>query len=232
MKGGLIMKIKFVFLVAIVLILTSCSVNKNPLSENHLSGNIDTDGSLTSEEVTYNFMSADWPNYEDIEELVEAGNIILLGKVTGISYQVLDDQTAQPPSEKTEEWNRSLNTIYDVDVITSYKGDIPETTKIRMLGGEEGIRVEEQLAALGEDAEKGITIMNDMPQIKTDETYLFVLYQYKDTMPTLVNIEQGLYELHNTFEKETNSLFTPKNIISYFGEGKWNELQEKGMIPK
>ena len=53
----------------------------------------------------------DWPIYKDVTELTEAANVILLGKVTDISFQVLDDRTARPPSEETEEWNRSLNTI-------------------------------------------------------------------------------------------------------------------------
>ena len=190
----------------------------------------DMNGSSVTYEVKYNTMSADWPIYKDVKELVEAANVILLGKVTDISFQVLDDRTAQPPSEETEEWNRSLNTIYDVDVITLYKGDSLENVKIRMLGRQQNVRVEEQLAALGEDAEKRIPIMEGMPEIKIGETYLFVLYQYKDTMPTLVNVEQGVYELHDPLAKDKYSFISPKDIISYFGEDKWKMFQEKGVV--
>jgi hypothetical protein len=230
MKGGMIMKIKLALLAAAVLVLASCSASQNPSSENSSVVDADMNGSSVAYEVDYNTMSADWPIYKDVTELTEAANVILLGKVTDISFQVLDDRTARPPSEETEEWNRSLNTIYDVDVITSYKGDSLENIKVRMLGGQKGVRVEEQLAALGEDAENGIPIMEGMPEIKIGETYLFVLYQYKDTMPTLVNVGQGVYELHDPLAKDQYSFVSPKDIISYFGKDKWEEFKEKGMV--
>ena len=229
-KIGMIMKIKLALLAAAVLVLASCSASQNPSSENSSVVDADMNGSSVAYEVDYNTMSADWPIYKDVTELTEAANVILLGKVTGISFQVLDDRTAQPPSEETEEWNRSLNTIYDVDVITSYKGDSLKNIKVRMLGGQKGVYVEEQLSALGEDAKNGIPIMEGMPEIKIGETYLFVLYQYKDTMPTLVNVGQGVYELHDPLAKDQYSFVSPKDIISYFGKDKWDEFQEKGMV--
>jgi hypothetical protein len=230
MKGGMIMKIKLALLAAAVLVLASCSARQNPSSENSPVVDTDMNSSSVAYEVDYNTMSADWPIYKDVTELTEAANVILLGKVTGISFQVLDDRTAQHPSEETEEWNRSLNNIYDVDVITSYKGDSLKNIKVRMLGGQKGVYVEEQLSALGEDAKNGIPIMEGMPEIKIGETYLFVLYQYKDTMPTLVNVGQGVYELHDPLAKDQYSFVSPKDIISYFGKDKWEEFKEKGMV--
>lgn len=224
------MKIKLVLLVVAVLILASCSSGQNPSNENPLVADTDMNGSSVAHEVDYNTMSADWPIYKDVTELTEAADAILLGKVTGISFQVLDDRTAQPPSDETEEWSRSLNTIYDIDVITSYKGDSLKNIKVRMLGGQKAVFVEEQLAALGEDAEKGIPILEGMPEIKIGETYLFVLYQYKDTMPTLVNVGQGAYEIHDPLAKDQYSFVSPKDIISYFGQDKWDEFKEKGMV--
>lgn len=224
------MKIKLVLLVVAVLILASCSAGQNPSNKNALVADTGMNGSSLAYEVDYNTMSADWPIYKDVTELTEAADAILLGKVTGISFQVLDDRTARPPSDETEEWNRSLNTIYDIDVITSYKGDSLKNIKVRMLGGQKAVFVEEQLAALGEDAENGIPILEGMPEIKIGETYLFVLYQYKDTMPTLVNVGQGAYEIHDPLAKDQYSFVSPKDIISYFGQDKWDEFKEKGMV--
>ena len=219
------MKIKLALLAAAVLVLASCSASQNPSSENSSVVDVDMNGSSVAYEVDYNTMSADWPIYKDVTELTEAANVILLGKVTDISFQVLDDRTTRPPSEETEEWNRSLNTIYDVDVITSYKGDSLENIKVRMLGGQKGVRVEEQLSALGEDAENGIPIMEGMPEIKIGETYLFVLYQYKDTMPTLVNVGQGVYELHDPLAKTNIPLFHLKTL--YLISAKTNGMSFK-----
>ena len=104
----MIMKIKLALLAAAVLVLASCSARQNPSSENSPVVDTDMNSSSVAYEVDYNTMSADWPIYKDVTELTEAANVILLGKVTGISFQVLDDRTAQPPSEETEEENRSL----------------------------------------------------------------------------------------------------------------------------
>ena len=38
------------------------------------------------EEIHYNLMSADWPVYNDVKELTNAGNVIVLGKLTDISF--------------------------------------------------------------------------------------------------------------------------------------------------
>ncbi|TAH64975.1 MAG: hypothetical protein EWM47_11705 [Anaerolineaceae bacterium] len=221
------MKIKLILFITLVLVLSSCSVYKNPISEDHSLVDNDTDDNLIADKVTYNSISADWPAYEDVEDLVEAGNIILMGKVTDISFQVLDDRTGEPPSEETKEADRSLYTIYDVDVIRSYKGDFLETTKVRMLGGQEGFRVDEQVKALGEDAQKGITIIKGRPEILIGESYLFVLYQYEDTIPTLVNMEQGVYDVNDPLEKDWYSFVSAKDIISYFGEDKWDEFTKE-----
>lgn len=214
------MKIKYLIIIALTLALTSCSANKEPIKEDKSVIDIDTNDKDTTDKVVYKSMSVDWPVYEDVEELVEAGNIILLGRVTDISFQVLDDRTGQPPSEETKETDRSLYTIYDLDVITSYKGDSSETTKIRVLGGLERMYLEEQLKVLEEEEQKDIPIIKGRPNILIDETYLFVLYQYEDTMPTLVNMEQGVYQIEDPLKKDWYSFVSAKEIISYFGEDK------------
>ena len=220
------MKIILVILVIVIFTLTSCSSNENPISDNKSLVDLDTEGKQIEEKAVYTSSIADWPIYEDVEELMEAGNVILLGKVTDISFQVLDSRTGQPPSEDTQEVDRSLYTIYDLDVITSYKGDSHETIKIRVLGGLEHIYEEEQLKALEEESQKAIPIIKGKPNITIDETYLFVLHQYEDTMPTLVNMEQGVYDTSDPFKKDWFSFLSAKEIISSIGEDKWDEFNK------
>ncbi|NLO10245.1 MAG: hypothetical protein GX129_10330 [Clostridiales bacterium] len=218
------MKTKLLLLVALVLALTSCSANMDTIKEDKSVVDIEANDKDTTDKVVYKSMSADWPVYEDVEKLVKAGNVILLGRVTDISFQVLDDRTGKPPSGETNEVDRSLYTIYDLDVITSYKGDPSDTTKIRVLGGLERMYLEEQLKVLEEEEQKDILIIKGKPNILIDETYLFVLYQYEESMPTLVNMEQGVYQIEDPLKKDWYSFVSAKEIISYFGEDKWEEF--------
>ena len=182
---------------------------------------------ISADDVTYQVMHADWPRYETTQELVEEGTDILIGTVTDISYQVLDMKTAEPPTEKSEKLDCMLHTIYHVKVAKVYKGRVYDTVKVRMMGGEEGVRVEEQLKALGEDAVNGIPVMcGDKPNIEVGKTYLFVLWQHEAEMPTWVNTDQAVYELTETGAATTTGLPSLKDIVTYFGAEQWDELQK------
>lgn len=176
-------------------------------------------------DVRYSYISKDWAVYESVDALTEAGDSILLGKVTGISFQVLDMTTAQPPTEDSAAENCILNTIYEMEVLTSYKGNVSGTLQVRVSGGQKDIYVEEQLAALGEYADEGIPLIADMPFIEVGKTYLFLLCQYKDAMPTLVNAGQGVFDIDDPLGKEPYSGASLKDIISFFGEDKWAEFE-------
>ena len=213
MKGGVIMKLAILSMFVTLFLLSSCS------STGSVSPPPTASGPQDMIEVTYNTMSADWPVYNDVEDLVAAGDEILIGSVTDISYQVLDIRTAELATEETEEEYRYFYTIYDVDVVKSYKGSAHDMVKVRVLGGQEGTRVNEQLTALGEDAADGIPIMEGMPIIDVGESCLFVLYQYENTVPTLVNVNQGIYDLSEPYGwGNGESSITFQDIISYFGE--------------
>lgn len=217
----------FIMVLATVLLLTACSdtapqdnnitsaseQNENPVSAQ--------ESNNSSEEIHYNLISADWPVYKDVKELTNAGNIIVLGKITDISFEILDRTTAKPPTSDSETENCYLNTIYNVEVITAYKGNSAGTIKVRMLGGLEGVYVKEQIAVLGDKANKGIPIMDGSPNLEIGQTYLFVLYQYSDTMPTLVNVQQGVYGIDDPLAKDDHSYVSLKEIISSFGEDNW-----------
>ena len=212
---------------ATVLLLAACS-NTTPQDNNITAINEQNENPVSaqesnnsSEEIHYNLISADWPVYKDVKELTNAGNVIVLGKITNISFDVLDRATAKPPTSDSETENCDLNTIYSVEVIKAYKGSSAETVKVRMLGGLESVYVKEQIAALGDKANKGIPIMDGSPNLEIGQTYLFVLCQYSDTMPTLVNVQQGAYGIDDPLAKDDYSYVSLKEIISSFGEDNW-----------
>lgn len=165
------------------------------------------------DEITYTIISADWPYYPDVPSLVDQSSLILLGKVTGVTFEMLDMRTARPPSEETV--RQELYTVYEIEVIEQYKGAPAGTTQMRVPGGLEGVYLEEQAAALGQTIEDGIPVWEGMPEIRIGETYLFVLYQFDEkTAPTLLNPTQSVLSLEN--ETDPSAPVSAKKILSYF----------------
>ena len=144
-------------------------------------------GGGTSSPVTYNPIRGDWPEYKSASEVVEKANLVFEGKVIGISFQVLDARTSLPPTSDTEEWNRSLHTVYDVEIISTYKGSAQGRIQVKMDGGIRGVRVDEQLKVLGADASKGIPVVDGMPVLAIGKTYLFAYWKERgDLIPLFV----------------------------------------------
>ena len=113
------------------------------------------------------------------------------------------------------------DTDYDIEVVTSYKGDAADTVNLRLMGGIEGAFIEEQKAALKEKADEGIPLVEKRPDLALGQTYLFVLYQYENAIPTLVNPDQGAFSIDDPLAKDVFSYVSAKEIISFFGEDKW-----------
>ena len=182
--------------------------------------------------VQYIESTADWASYDTIEELIDASDLIFAGTVTNISYQILDERTGLPPTEATEERHRKLYTIFDVDVRATYLGDERETVKVRMQGGQRGVRVEEQIAALGVDCEQEIPVIacGGVPDLQIGESYLFLLACYGEAMPTFIQPAQGYLELNDLKKAKAHAGVSPKDLVVHFGRKKWKELQKMGVV--
>ena len=68
--------------------------------------------------------------------------------------------------------------------------------------------------------------MDDMPEIQIGESYLLALYQYQDTIPTLINVEQGIFDTREPLTKDSYSNVSLKDVVSFFGADKWNEFEQ------
>ncbi len=172
--------------------------------------------------VEYETMSFDWPVYESADELIEACDMVVVGTVTNISFQVLDTRTGKMPESETEDMYCSLYTIYDIDIIETYKGNSKDKEQVRVIGGLEGAYVTEQLVALGQE-QATIFVLEGLIEISEGETYLFMLHQYEDTLPTIVNVEQGIYNISDALSNgsKQDSEITVQEIISSFGADEW-----------
>ena len=90
-------------------------------------------------------INADWPYYNNAEEIINASSNIYTGTVTDISFEIYDIKTGEadrnPDHDRT---NRMLHTVYTVSTVVCYKGNQTETHSIRVTGGPKGYREDEQ----------------------------------------------------------------------------------------
>lgn len=197
-------------------------LNKDTASETpsaYNTGNIIRDD---ANNVNYNMLPSigDWPVYASADELIRSSDVIVLGDVTDISYQVLDTRTAEPAAEDTDEEYCMLYTIYEFNVKLSYKGNSSDNVKIAIPGGQMNVRVEEQIEA---NVSEYIPILPGMPEMNLGETYLLALHQYPEHMPTILNPTQSVYNLSNNSSNEEHLNISAEEIILHFGS--WKEAE-------
>ena len=139
------MKKILVLLVFCVLLLSSCTENGKYAIAPEGAENSVSENSLKDD--NYSYMHADWTVYNSPKELVDSAHTIFIAKVTGISFKMLDCTTGLSPSKNTKDWHIELRTFYEVDILTSYKGSLSGSAKIRMYACQtcaKPIRVEER----------------------------------------------------------------------------------------
>ena len=234
------MKHKFILaLFAATMLLTACSNSKREsgiVSSNLASVEGDGAVSINTNNVTYSIQSPLYNVYDKEQRLVDAAENVVLGKVTGVSFQILGDKIHTRPDGST--YTGQFYTVYDVDVLTSYKGSLSDSIRVRMYGGIKDLYLEEQLAALGERANYGIPVVEEMPVLNIGETYLLVLNMYSTEIPTVINPVQGVYAVsspvdevgHSSVSSKDRCGISIKDIISYFGEEQWSTFKSDNHI--
>lgn len=168
----------------------------------------------------------DWVWYASADELIEASDKVILGTVTNVSFQILDLRTGKVPGAGVED-NCFLYTIYDIDTIKTYKGEPKEKEQVRIMGGVEGAYEDEQIAVLGQQEQVSIPYLEGIKKrIRKGETCLFMLAEYDDALPTIVN-PQGIYNIKDvqTNGYEQDGEITAREIISSFGTNEWSKVK-------
>lgn len=210
-----------VFMMTLLLWTTGCSAEQSEVADN------EHDTHVTKVNVVYQTISPDWPLYGSADELIDACDKVVLGTVTDISFQMIDIRTGKEAEEEVEESYCYLYTVYDIDVIETYKGQSSQTEQVRVIGGVEGDYETEQVAALREQEQPTIFVLEDSVRLNEGETYLFMLAEYNDAIPTIVNVVQGIYDIADVQSNgsEQDGKITVQEIILSFGQNEWNEFK-------
>lgn len=188
------------------------NINEPPAITSENSGMTQT--SKENYPIQQNIIEADWPVYFSAEQLIEGNDIIVSGKVTGISFAMLDKNTAKPVEDGV--YGAELCTIYDVDVLNAYKGYSDEKLQIRMQGGLKGVEDDKQIEVLKEHGDNTISYLDNVPQIEVGEEYLFILGQFEDTLPCIIFPQQTAFPLKDRTSKEKYSNASVDDIIWQF----------------
>jgi len=181
----------------------------------------------------YSEMCFDWPMYKSAKSLIDHADLVFIGKVTDISFQVLDMRTAQPVTETTPNSDRMLHTIYTLEIAQTYKGNTADVTKIRLMGGLVDYDVETQLKVMesGNAGKSYIPIMSGYQRVQCSigNSYLFVLCQHGTEYPTIMNVSQSIFDLRydpevcysGSADANGHSMISVKDIITEFGAKAW-----------
>ena len=184
--------------------------------------------------VIYKKEYPDWEPFHTVEELLSSSDTVVVGEVTDISFMTHNDMSVPPP--KTPK-GKVLCTVYGLDVKNVYKGSIKDHISLKMRGGIENSAYEdEQVAALGNNLETEITICADEPTLEIGATYLLILKEYEVFAGYYypIGYYQGVYPIEpasiengdrNSLDSEDQNHFSLKNIISFFGDDKWDSFK-------
>ena len=89
-------------------------------------------------ETKYSIVSIqpDWPAYQTSDEVVNASTNIFAGKITDISFAIINYKTGKSAaSVEPDSKHCMLYTVYTVEVTESYKGSNDGTVQIAVEGG-------------------------------------------------------------------------------------------------
>ena len=199
------------------------------------SGDDDEDDVLENSNISYSHMNADWPAYSSADELVDTADAVFLGKVTDISFAVLDMTNGMPATESTDLTARELYTLYKFDILTVYKGDVSGRTHIKVPGGLQNYNEDYQTELL---VENGMISPNNTESvlvscscasidIQVGKTYLFAISSSEnESLFNIMNPNQSAFDLDSPTQASPLQVFSLKDVLTEFGNDKWEEFYQ------
>lgn len=159
--------------------------------------------------VKYESFSHDYPYYNTVSDLANKANQVFSGKVTNISFEMLDLRTMQPVKADEDSQRAMICTIYEIEAEEVYAGT-PTIVKLRIEGGIPSSLEQEQITLLGSDT---IPVMEGAPVLEVGSNYLFALYHEDGSeYSSILNPMQSIY----TEDNVNTDRVSGADIISYF----------------
>ena len=155
-------------------------------------------------EVIKQVMIEDYPMYDTAQNLVDAADLVFTGKVENITYEMMDIKMESGPDSMTglEEASKVPYTIFEIKVSNIYKGNTTdETIYLKRPGGNFDTIVYELEAAT---------------PINQGEEYLFVAQTFENFYPSLVNVDQAVYDLNAPAVLSEDNTITLSQILLLF----------------
>ncbi len=196
----------------------SGSTHSSPIIDAVQSGDSCDSDDTDDTKVHYVALTNETAEFDTAEELTVAGNLIVLAKLKNISFSLSND-------------GKDYKTYYDVEVLRCYKGNSPKNLRFAVSGGVKDMYVSEQLKVLGEYADEGIPVYEDLPVMSIGETYLLVLNQNGNRIPQLLSISQGVYKA-DTEPTVSEEDYGIQSILTCLGGNAWEEYESGDYIYK
>lgn len=158
----------------------------------------------------------DWPYYAALDSLTAAASNIFEGKVTNVFFDVVNLSTGESANELDDPRSCMLYTVYEVEIINTYKGVNDGKAYIKVEGGIQGFKEAEQCQVMQNagvfDENLGIVVSESFEPLTVGDTYLFLTNKRASTYHTIINDTQFAFRIENTGK---NDMFTYEEVKAH-----------------
>lgn len=114
-------KYAVIIIALLIMLIGGCSAGNKSLSDGSSENSVIYNSSASEDDVKYTYVCAQYIYYNTADELMKACDIVMSGKVTGISFTVRDGRTNDEVTGNTSESDKEICTVYTVEKESAYK---------------------------------------------------------------------------------------------------------------
>lgn len=114
-------KYAVIMIALLIMLIGGCSAGNKSLSDGSSENSVIYNSSAPEDDVKYTYVCAQYIYYNTADELMKACDIVMSGKVTGISFTVRDGRTNDEVTGNTSESDKEICTVYTVEKESAYK---------------------------------------------------------------------------------------------------------------
>lgn len=114
-------KYAVIIIALLIMLIGGCSAGNKSLSDGSSETSVIYNSSASEDDVKYTYVCAQYIYYNTADELMKACDIVMSGKVTGISFTVRDGRTNDEVTGNMSESDKEICTVYTVEKESAYK---------------------------------------------------------------------------------------------------------------